>query len=421
MANRFPLIVDSSSLQIKELPANDNIDLANSGIVNVTSIGASSINVTGVVTATEFDGNLSGRATRADFVKVTTPINNPINPTGDIIYPVGVDTNQSSSQEYLYINPTGFSFDRTSNTLNSVNLNASGIVTATGGFSLGISSGGTTITSGPITTLNFVGTGNTFAIDGTTVDISISGSSGGGGGGGAGGDGTQFNTGITTTTIKSLVGIGTTVVTLPATAGQQYLVYSIFASNVATGSTESNVIGAFDFTSGYGGGQRSYFAYNVPLPPGTSVELLEKPQILNPSDRITMRSTDVSRNGVDDIIEVFVTYEEKTSTEYFGVGVSTVGLAVTTPVGIFTSSTYPSIVESIRLVNRTDSGAYPVTVDVTSGVTTTKLIDSLIVPKYASVELLDQPKRLQTNDIIKVQVDQASTIEVQISGKQITS
>ena len=417
MANRFPLIVDSSSLQIKELPANDNIDLANSGIVNVTSIGASSINVTGVVTATEFDGNLSGRATRADFVKVTTPINNPINPTGDIIYPVGVDTNQSSSQEYLYINPTGFSFDRTSNTLNSVNLNASGIVTATGGFSLGISSGGTTITSGPITTLNFVGTGNTFAIDGTTVDISISGSSGGGGGGGAGGDGTQFNTGITTTTIKSLVGIGTTVVTLPATAGQQYLVYSIFASNVATGSTESNVIGAFDFTSGYGGGQRSYFAYNVPLPPGTSVELLEKPQILNPSDRITMRSTDVSRNGVDDIIEVFVTYEEKTSTEYFGVGVSTVGLAVTTPVGIFTSSTYPSIVESIRLVNRTDSGAYPVT----SGVTTTKLIDSLIVPKYASVELLDQPKRLQTNDIIKVQVDQASTIEVQISGKQITS
>ena len=58
----------------------------------------------------------------------------------------------------------------------------SGIVTATGGFNLGISSAGTTITSGPITTLNFVGTGNTFAVNGTTVDISIQGGGGGGGG-----------------------------------------------------------------------------------------------------------------------------------------------------------------------------------------------------------------------------------------------
>ena len=52
MANRFPLIVDSSSLAIKELVASDNLDLASSGIVNVTSIGATNINVTGIVTAT---------------------------------------------------------------------------------------------------------------------------------------------------------------------------------------------------------------------------------------------------------------------------------------------------------------------------------------------------------------------------------
>ena len=62
-----------------------------------------------------------------------------------------------------------------------------GIVTAAGGFNLGISSGGTTITSGPVKTLNFVGTGNTFAVSGTTVDISIS------GGGGGGGLGTAIN------------------------------------------------------------------------------------------------------------------------------------------------------------------------------------------------------------------------------------
>ena len=53
-------------------------------------------------------------------------------------------------------------------------VSVSGIVTASGGFNLGISSAGTTVTSGPVKTLNFVGTGNTFAVDGTTVDISIS-------------------------------------------------------------------------------------------------------------------------------------------------------------------------------------------------------------------------------------------------------
>jgi len=52
-------------------------------------------------------------------------------------------------------------------------LTVTGIVTASGGFNLGISSGGTSITSGPVTTLNFIGAGNTFAVDGTTVDITL--------------------------------------------------------------------------------------------------------------------------------------------------------------------------------------------------------------------------------------------------------
>ena len=45
---------------------------------------------------------------------------------------------------------------------------------------IGIHSGGTVVHSGIITALNFVGTGNTFSVDGTTVNISISGSGGGG-------------------------------------------------------------------------------------------------------------------------------------------------------------------------------------------------------------------------------------------------
>ncbi len=62
-------------------------------------------------------------------------------------------------------------------------LNVSGVTTSTGGFMIGITSGATNITNGPIKTLNFVGAGNTFKVAGTTVDISIA------GGGGAGGNG----------------------------------------------------------------------------------------------------------------------------------------------------------------------------------------------------------------------------------------
>jgi hypothetical protein len=47
---------------------------------------------------------------------------------------------------------------------------------------VGIASAGTTIKADSVTTLNFIGAGNTFAVRGNTVDISISGGGGGGGG-----------------------------------------------------------------------------------------------------------------------------------------------------------------------------------------------------------------------------------------------
>ena len=60
-------------------------------------------------------------------------------------------------------------------------LTVAGVTTSTGGFMIGITSGATNITNGPIKTLNFVGAGNTFNVAGTTVDISIAGGGGGGG------------------------------------------------------------------------------------------------------------------------------------------------------------------------------------------------------------------------------------------------
>ena len=64
-----------------------------------------------------------------------------------------------------------------------------GNLTVTGtlsGSSIGIQSGGTVV--GTAKTLNFVGTGNTFAVNGDIIDVSIA-----GGGGGGGGLGTAIN------------------------------------------------------------------------------------------------------------------------------------------------------------------------------------------------------------------------------------
>jgi hypothetical protein len=64
----------------------------------------------------------------------------------------------------------------------ATSINASGIVTATGGFNIGIQSAGVEQVVGVVTALNFIGAGNTFNYDsGTkTIDISIQGGGGGG-------------------------------------------------------------------------------------------------------------------------------------------------------------------------------------------------------------------------------------------------
>ena len=54
------------------------------------------------------------------------------------------------------------------------NLNVTGVITASGVDGIGIHSGGTLIHSGIVTALNFVGSGNTFAVRNNQIDISIS-------------------------------------------------------------------------------------------------------------------------------------------------------------------------------------------------------------------------------------------------------
>ena len=110
----------------------------------------------------------------------------------------------NGSQTFIYCEHNNSVFLNWQNTTKLQTMSYGALVHGTlkGASEVGIQSGGVQIGAG-ITQLNFVGTGNTFAVNGTTVDISIQ----GGGGGGAGAFTTSI-TGIQTT--SQIVGIGTT-------------------------------------------------------------------------------------------------------------------------------------------------------------------------------------------------------------------
>ena len=146
------------------------------GIHTQSNIDSHNIKSTGIITATKFDG---------PFDSLTVSGNLSIG--GTLTY-----------EDVTNIDSVGLITARKG-------IISSGVVTATafhGASQVGIQSGGVQIGAG-ITQLNFVGTGNTFAVNGTTVDISIQ----GGGGGGSGAFTTSI-TGIQTT--SQIVGIGTT-------------------------------------------------------------------------------------------------------------------------------------------------------------------------------------------------------------------
>ena len=399
------------------------------------------------------------------------------------------------------------------------------------GTGLGIQSGGYLVGTG-VTQINFLGAGNTFSIVNDTVNVKVGGDAGGGG---------DFNSGISTSVKVLLDAIGRTIYKAPANpTGSRYIVRSILATNVAAGNTEVNVVGTVDYFRSVGSGvsERSYIAYHVPIPTGGAVEILPQPIVINPSDEILLRSSDYTRAGINSAVHTTIAIEEKNDTDFFGNGfgdvtfansANPVGAGKTTPgVGVYVAEN-SSVIQSIRLSNKTDTGPHlasvyiidgtkfsqtltatgttsynitgtdrngsvsgynsPLTIrvgdtlelnnttshaghpvkirliaDTGSGGTEVSnpsttgtsivswtpnvpgtyyyqcdnhndmvgtivvtslpasapekyLVKNLIIPKYASIEILDKPKRLEENNVLGIGLSTGQSIHAQISGK----
>ena len=79
MADRFPLIANTSANQIQELSASDNLDLTGNSIIGVSTIGVSTVTATSVivgsaVTMTESGVDVAGIATFRNPVNVEDSI-----------------------------------------------------------------------------------------------------------------------------------------------------------------------------------------------------------------------------------------------------------------------------------------------------------------------------------------------------------
>ena len=227
MADRYPLIYNPTANQIQELQSGDSIDLGGGNIKNAV--------FSGIITATGFSGDGSA-LTNIAYTETSTL---------DVVLSRGSTSSRSVTFGPITGTTGTFSGDVTVANLTAANVTVAGTITyddvtnvdslgigtfrtgievlaggatitgdssitgiltatsfvKTGGTSsqflkadgssdgtayisaIGISSAGASI--GNATTLNFIGVGNTFAVNGNTIDVSIQGSAGGSSGGGA--------------------------------------------------------------------------------------------------------------------------------------------------------------------------------------------------------------------------------------------
>ena len=253
------------------------------GIHTLANITSHNVHSSGIITATKFDGpfdniNVSGAATftgnvtiggtltyedvtNIDSVGLITARDGIFIPdnkklelgnvagTGDLrlyhdtnnsyIQDLGSGQLRFLSNDYVFYNAagnenllrvtenTGVDLYDGANTIrlstNDTGVEVTGILTATNGLdAIGIQSGGINISTGIITAINFIGAGNTFKVDGTTIDVSISGNTG------AGGTWSSYTAGIATT--KS-VGINTNNFDDPDVVGAGNSFQGLYISN----------------------------------------------------------------------------------------------------------------------------------------------------------------------------------------------
>jgi hypothetical protein len=252
----------------------------------------------------------------------------------------------------------------------------------------------------------------------------------------AGGGSGSFDTGITTSVYVSVSsGLGTNAIStnnifvgpgiaysFSSTAGRKYILESIHVTNKS--GNNLYLSGRHDFN----GGVNVPIANHIIVPYQGSFELLEQPRVANLSDIIRLQAlTGIGTDalGHDGGLDAFITISSKTDTNYIGVGKT----VTSTDEEIFTSVTYPSVIQSISLANYNDKIDVDVTVSLfrggsvggisTTGIRQGYLAYNLTLPKNSTIEVCQKPKLLLAGDSILVTTTPANSVGIVLAGKYI--
>jgi len=145
------------------------------------------------------------------------------------------------------------------------------------------------------------------------------------------------------------------------------------------------------------------------------VELLKQPKVLGPSETIELQSDTASA------LEATIIVEYKEDTAFWDAQVDVTSAETLTD--LYTSSSYPSVVQSILLANDNGTNDVKARVVWTDGSNNVQsyLAYDMNIPADSTVEICEQPKYLATGYKLRVYANVADRLEVTASGKQIVS
>jgi hypothetical protein len=220
----------------------------------------------------------------------------------------------------------------------------------------------------------------------------------------AGGSG-QFNTSISGATQYDVTASMATAYTASATATIRTVVHSIHICNIS--ASEVTVSGEMQTNFS--------FAHTIPVPAGSAVELLKQPKVLGPSETIELQASSTSS------LEATIIVEEKEDTALWDAQIALSSAATLTD--LYTSSSYPSVVQSILLCNNDGSNDVKARVVWTDGSNNVQsyLVYDMVIPADSTVEICEQPKYLATGYKLRAYANQADRLEITASGSQIVS
>ena len=216
--------------------------------------------------------------------------------------------------------------------------------------------------------------------------------------------GGDFNTSISGYANYAVTTSMANAYTESAGASYRTIIHSILICNIS--ASEVTVSGML-----YGD---TAFAHLIPVPAGSSVELLKKPKVLANTNTIKLQASDNSA------LQATISLETQENNDLTGTGTDLTSAATMTD--LFTLSG-AAVVESVLLTNDDGTNDVKARVAWTDGSNTVQshLCYDLVVPAQSSVELLENPLAMPSGHKLRAEANQADRLEVLTAYKLASS